>query len=104
MVYDDTFNAEFYKSLALFRMNLRMKLAAGANGGRKSNAKGSSVEFSDFREYLPGDDIRRMSSPGRYSLKSENSTLLPLAFDFLPPLAPAASFIFRFILKRERLL
>ncbi len=60
MVYDDTFNAEFYRSLSLFRMNLRMKLAAGANGGRKSNAKGSSVEFSDFREYLPGDDIRRI--------------------------------------------
>lgn len=60
MVYDDTFNAEFYKNLSLFRMNLRMKLAAGANGGRKSNAKGSSVEFSDFREYLPGDDIRRI--------------------------------------------
>ncbi len=60
MVYDDTFNAEFYKSLSLFRINLRMRLAAGANGGRKSNAKGSSVEFSDFREYLPGDDIRRI--------------------------------------------
>lgn len=60
MVYDDTFNAEFYRSLSLFRMNLKMKLAAGANGGRKSNAKGSSVEFSDFREYLPGDDIRRI--------------------------------------------
>ncbi len=60
MVYDDTFNAEFYKSLSLFRINLKMKLAAGANGGRKSNAKGSSVEFSDFREYLPGDDIRRI--------------------------------------------
>ncbi len=60
MVYDDTFNAEFYKSLSLFRMNLKMRLAAGANGGRKSNAKGSSVEFSDFREYLPGDDIRRI--------------------------------------------
>ena len=60
MVYDDTFNAEFYKSLSLFRMNLKMRLAAGATGGRKSNAKGSSVEFSDFREYLPGDDIRRI--------------------------------------------
>ncbi len=60
MVYDDTFNAEFYKTLSMFRMNLKMRLAAGANGGRKSNAKGSSVEFSDFREYLPGDDIRRI--------------------------------------------
>ena len=30
------------------------------SGGRKSRAKGSSVEFSDFREYMYGDDIRRI--------------------------------------------
>lgn len=29
-------------------------------GQRKSRAKGSSVEFSDFREYAPGDDVRRI--------------------------------------------
>lgn len=27
---------------------------------RRSRALGSSVEFSDFREYVPGDDIRRV--------------------------------------------
>ena len=32
----------------------------GRGGSRKSTAKGSSVEFSDFREYMPGDDIRRI--------------------------------------------
>lgn len=29
-------------------------------GNRKSMQKGSSMEFSDFREYMPGDDIRRI--------------------------------------------
>lgn len=30
------------------------------NGRRKSGAKGQSMEFSDFRPYLPGDDLRRV--------------------------------------------
>lgn len=29
-------------------------------GNRKSTQKGSSMDFSDFREYMPGDDIRRI--------------------------------------------
>ncbi len=30
------------------------------NGQRKSGAKGQSMEFSDFRPYMPGDDLRRV--------------------------------------------
>lgn len=41
-------------------MAAHIRLDQGQSGGRKSSAKGSSVEFSDFREYLPGDDIRRI--------------------------------------------
>lgn len=29
-------------------------------GNRKSNKKGNSLEFSDFKEYVPGDDVRRI--------------------------------------------
>lgn len=60
MAHSDVFNAEFYQKLNTMRLTIKMKLAAGQNGGRKSNAKGSSVEFSDFREYMLGDDIRRI--------------------------------------------
>lgn len=60
MADEKVFDAEFYHKLNTLRMSLKMKLAAGANGGRKSNAKGNSVEFSDFREYILGDDIRRI--------------------------------------------
>jgi len=43
-------------------LSLRMRSAArgGAGGSRRSKALGSSSEFSDFREYVPGDDIRRI--------------------------------------------
>ena len=60
MIDNEVFNAEFYQKLNKLRMPLRMRTAAGMNGSRKSKAKGNSVEFSDFREYILGDDIRRI--------------------------------------------
>ncbi|MGE4214745.1 MAG: DUF58 domain-containing protein [Anaerotignaceae bacterium] len=44
-----------------FSMDVRGKMSHSAlNGQRKSGAKGSSMEFSDFREYSTGDDLRRI--------------------------------------------
>ena len=54
------FDQEFFKKLNTLKMNLPMQLNQGMSGIRKSSAKGSSVEFSDFREYMLGDDIRRI--------------------------------------------
>lgn len=54
------FDGAFYGRLHNLAMTSRLKLSGGMSGGRKSNAKGSSVEFSDFREYILGDDIRRI--------------------------------------------
>lgn len=54
------FDAEFYSKLHNLRMAISLHLAGGESGSRKSNAKGSSVEFSDFREYRPGDDFRKV--------------------------------------------
>ena len=39
---------------------MRHPAAGGSGGLRRSRALGSSVEFSDFREYAAGDDIRRV--------------------------------------------
>ena len=50
----------FFEKLNHLKMAAHIRLDQGQSGGRKSSAKGSSVEFSDFREYLPGDDIRRI--------------------------------------------
>lgn len=54
------FDSEFFQKLNTLKISTKMKLNAGMSGGRKSTAKGSSVEFSDFREYMLGDDIRRI--------------------------------------------
>jgi len=54
------FDKEFFGKLNTLKMNLNMRLSDGMSGVRKSSAKGSSVEFSDFREYMLGDDIRRI--------------------------------------------
>ena len=54
------FDSDFFSRLNRMKMMSRMRLNAGMGGQRKSSAKGNSVEFSDFREYIPGDDIRRI--------------------------------------------
>ena len=55
---EQIFNTEFYEKLHTLRMSIALTMASGQAGGRKSNSKGNSVEFSDFREYMLGDDIR----------------------------------------------
>lgn len=57
---DKVFDGDFYKKLESISIKARMTMTDGAAGGRKSKAKGSSVEFSDFRVYTPGDDFRRI--------------------------------------------
>lgn len=56
----ELFDASFFAKLNRLQIAMHIRLDQGQSGGRKSTAKGSSVEFSDFREYLPGDDIRRI--------------------------------------------
>lgn len=54
------FDNDFFKKLNTLTLSVHMRLNQGMGGIRKSTAKGSSVEFSDFREYQLGDDIRRI--------------------------------------------
>jgi uncharacterized protein (DUF58 family) len=54
------FDTEFLKKLDAIAINVRMLMSEGGGGNRKSRSKGSSVEFSDFREYTIGDDFRRI--------------------------------------------
>ena len=56
----DLFDQDFFAKLNRLKLAMHMRLDKGMSGARKSSAKGSSVEFSDFREYIPGDDIRRI--------------------------------------------
>ncbi len=54
------FDAAFWEHLQRIRLAEGQRMSGGRSGGRRSMAKGSSVEFADFREYMPGDDIRRI--------------------------------------------
>ena len=54
------FDKEFFKKLNNISIKLNLKLSKGTQGGRKSKARGTSVEFSGFREYVYGDDFRRV--------------------------------------------
>lgn len=86
---EKVFDEDFYRKLESISIKARMTLTDGAAGGRKSKAKGSSVEFSDFREYTPGDDFRRVdwNAYGRFDklylrlFMEEREALLNIFFD-----------------------
>ena len=48
------------RRLEAFALVLRARSIGGSGGLRRSQSFGASVEFSDFREYAPGDDLRRL--------------------------------------------
>lgn len=54
------FDGAFFAKLQTLKMSSKLKMTSGMSGGRKSFLKGNSVEFSDFREYMLGDDIRKI--------------------------------------------
>ena len=53
-------DAVFFDRLSRLRLTMGHRTSMNLTGNRKSIQKGSSMEFSDFREYMPGDDIRRI--------------------------------------------
>lgn len=53
-------DSSLLKKLESLKLNSNVTLNQGYGGGRKSKSKGSSVEFSDFREYVAGDDFRKI--------------------------------------------
>ena len=59
------FTKEYMARLEAFSIKLNEKMSNISQSGiRKSGAKGNSLEFSDFREYIAGDDIRRIDWNG----------------------------------------
>ena len=51
---------QFLKRLETLRLKMRHPAMGSMGGLRRSKALGTSVEFSDFREYAAGDDLRRV--------------------------------------------
>ena len=50
----------FLRKLDRLALVTRRLMSGDIQGERRSPRRGSSVEFSDFRPYTPGDDIRRI--------------------------------------------
>lgn len=59
-VGEDTLDLTFIDKLQNLNFTYSLKLSEGVTGNRKSNAKGNSIEFSDYREYILGDDFRKI--------------------------------------------
>ncbi len=57
---ENLFDSEFLGKIERLSLSSNIILSDGASGNRKSRSKGSSVEFSDYREYFTGDDFRRI--------------------------------------------
>lgn len=51
---------EFLNKIELLRLALKDNVAGLFGGNHKSKAYGSSCEFADYREYVPGDDIGKI--------------------------------------------
>ena len=58
-MWQDALNDGFLRKLDMLSLYARSSGRVGA-GQRRSRARGGSVEFADFREYVPGDDTRRI--------------------------------------------
>ena len=61
----DVLTKEYLAKLGEVSLRLRHRLSMeGYAGNRRTMAKGSSLEFSDYREYMEGDDLRRVDWNG----------------------------------------
>ena len=53
-------DTSFLESITKFKIAMRNKTSMNMSGNRKSSQKGNSTEFSGFREYVHGDDPRKI--------------------------------------------
>ena len=58
MSIPDLHSSEFLKGLKQLNLLSKHNFAGQKIGDRKTKRKGASVEFKDYKEYSPGDDIR----------------------------------------------
>lgn len=58
--YDTLFDTEFMRKLERLSLISRKLKAGRMKGERRSPKRGQSVEFADYRNYTPGDDLRRV--------------------------------------------
>lgn len=52
------FTAEFLSQLEALRLRTKKEVLGSNPGGYSSPRRGTSLEFADYRRYVPGDDLR----------------------------------------------
>jgi len=60
----DILTKEYMSKLDALSYQMTARLSAGYGGARRAKGKGGSLEFSDFRAYADGDDLRRIDWKG----------------------------------------
>ncbi|MBO5712232.1 MAG: DUF58 domain-containing protein, partial [Acholeplasmatales bacterium] len=53
-------NEEFLQQIEALQIMLKNNLAGLFGGNHQSKTYGSSCEFADYRDYIPGDDITKL--------------------------------------------
>ena len=53
-------DAESLSRLGALQVRSRYAVEGASVGGHRSRRKGVSVEFADYRQYAPGDDLKRI--------------------------------------------
>lgn len=71
MIKEDFFSSAFIANLDKFNLRARLIVEGFITGLHKSPYHGFSVEFSDHRQYIPGDSIKDLdwkvfAKTGRY--------------------------------------
>src|SRR3984957_20950540 len=106
---------ELLRRLEQFQLLAARRAKSSARGERRSRARGQSVEFADFRNYVPGDDFRYLDwnlygrldklflklyeeereLPVRVFLDASESMTFgtPSKFDFARQIAAAAGYV-----------
>ena len=59
-VHRDFLEANVLSRLAGLPLNARHPMLGNVTGRHRSPVRGSSLEFAEYRKYVPGDDLRRM--------------------------------------------
>ena len=54
------FSGEFFEKLEQVSLAMKGAMSGLFGGSRSAHGYGNTVEFADFREYVPGDDLRRI--------------------------------------------
>jgi len=57
---DELLPASLLSRIERLQLATRRRLSGGLTGEHRSPRHGSSLDFADFREYNPGDDLRRL--------------------------------------------